>query len=439
MHLYAIADTNLAESSEFLSTYVNLKFISVSILVTVMIIPVYQLLRRVKSNVIGLLLALISLCSIIQASRLSLWNQCGIGRFVYLVEDVYSTASLALETTDIEYEISETSSLHPNIILIIGESFDKTHSNLYGYDKVTNPLLSKRHNDSTLMVFPSVCSPATMTHLSMRLMLTLADDCEDKGWIYKPMLVKTLSKCNYRSRWISNQYISPLFAQIRVISDACDSSTYLSEVDIENDNSNKVYDDVIFKPFEQYVRDIGCSNRNLCVLHIMGSHFRYDLRYPESYGKFKDVDYPALPVNQRKTIAQYDNSILFNDYVVDSLINAVDSIEAIVIYAPDHGEDLFYTGDIATHGNMSDPKSFALSTRIPFFIYFTKPFREKYPALIKTARESIEKDFDTRYLMNTIMDISGYDLSGYDVLKHSLFNGDFSRVSKDLVDNQQPQ
>ena len=50
-----------------------------------------------------------------------------------------------------------------NIVLVIGESFTKWHSSLYGYEKETNPLLGRMVADSTLFVYENVKSACTST------------------------------------------------------------------------------------------------------------------------------------------------------------------------------------------------------------------------------------------------------------------------------------
>lgn len=72
---------------------------------------------------------------------------------------------------------------------------------------------------------------------------------------------------------------------------------------------------------------------------------------------------------------------------------------------------------------MNNPASVKAGSQIPFMIYFTKPFREKHPEAMELVRNFSKKKFNTKYLMNTIMEIAGYDVCDYDVFEKSLFEG----------------
>ena len=54
--------------------------------------------------------------------------------------------------------------------------------------------------------------------------------------------------------------------------------------------------------------------------HLMGSHSSYSKRYPAEYNIFTDYS-----TKKEKIINEYDNSVLYNDFIVDSLLNILDS------------------------------------------------------------------------------------------------------------------
>ena len=60
--------------------------------------------------------------------------------------------------------------------------------------------------------------------------------------------------------------------------------------------------------------------RNFYVVHLMGNHMDYKKRYPEYFYKFKRDDI-ALPFTQKQKVALAccDNSVLYNDYVVNEI------------------------------------------------------------------------------------------------------------------------
>lgn len=431
-HITIIANTNYNESTEFLSHFVDIKFILIVAIIAGWAIIIYQVLRRVNPKTVNFILPIISLCSLIVTAHFGTWAQCGVGRALDEIISYYDLTSYDLKQSQPQFDVCEVSSLHPDIILIIGESFDKNHSSLYGYDKDTNPLLLKKETDSSLVVFSSVKSPAPSTNLAFRQILSLSNRYDDRSWYKYPMLPTALSKSGYRTYWLSNQCATSLFDRtLSELAHLCDSVVYTTENYLDNNENNTIYDDVLFYPLQELVMASEEPESKFCVVHLMGSHFRFDLRYPENFSKFVPSDYLDQPESRRETFASYDNSILFNDYVVDSLMNLVDNLNAVVIYLSDHGLDFYYTQDQAGHGRHSIPESFDAGCRIPFMIYFTKPFREKYPEIVEQTRSVNKKVFNTNYLMNTIMDITGYNLPESSIFKNSLFEGKFGNCVND--------
>lgn len=422
-HLMLIANTNINESFEFLSTFTDSIFILIAAGIAVLAVLAYWLMKRVKSMTFKNIVTVVSICSLFATTFFGIWDDCGIGRAVDAVISILKTKSYDLNESQPQYEVCGTSRLHPNIILIIGESFDKYHSSLYGYDKDTNPLLSDRMSDSTMVLFQHVESPAPITPLSIRVMLSLADRYDDELWFENPVLPTALAKCGYRTMWLSNQSGVFMFDScVNAFAQQCDSVDFVSSrYEIEG-----IYDDVLLNPFKDYISGIMDTGHNFCVVHLMGSHFSYDLRYPSNYEIFTASDYADRPEYQRPTFALYDNSILYNDFIVDSLMAIADKIDAAVIYVPDHGQDFFKTRGSALHGSMTDKKSFEAGCQIPFMIYFTRLFREEHPEILERVRAASGKRFNTSFLMNTVMDMAGYDIPGYDVYEKSLFEGKFS-------------
>ena len=96
---------------------------------------------------------------------------------------------------------------HPeNIILIIGESFAKTHSSLYGYNKLTNPLLKQHQNDGNLHIFNNVVAPAPHTLAVFKaLMSTFSYNRECDVWYKHTTIAECFSRLGYKTTWISNQ------------------------------------------------------------------------------------------------------------------------------------------------------------------------------------------------------------------------------------------
>lgn len=48
---------------------------------------------------------------------------------------------------------------------------------------------------------------------------------------------------------------------------------------------------------------------------------------------------------KKEIVAQYDNALYYNDYIVSSIIDKFRDSETLVIYVPDHGEAVYDEGE----------------------------------------------------------------------------------------------
>ena len=431
-HIVLILNSNTQESSEFISTFVDHRFILMVSVLVLVIIAIYQVARLVKSRInsttITLIITVICLTGVATTTYFGIWRECCVGRAVCSLVSLPSFEKYELAESQDPFDIRETHSLHPNIILIIGESFDKGHSNLYGYTKQTNPLLFGRYADSTLIVFNSVESPAPKTIKAMRQMMSLSENINDDLWYNRPMLPTALSKCGYQTNWMSNQNPNSFADNILdQIARLCDSTSYTAN---QYNEYKSGYDEILLPPFSRFISEQDSAKSFFCVLHLMGSHIDYEKRFPSEYSRFMDSDYDNVPENHRPILAAYDNSILYNDYVVDSIMTIADQIPAVVIYLSDHGQNIYYTREFFGHGSEYDPNSFKFACQIPLMIYFTTPLREKYSDVFSSLYLYKDKPFNSKYLMNTIMDIAGYDIPEYSINDNSLFEGKFGETTE---------
>ena len=157
---------------------------------------------------------------------------------------------------------------------------------------------------------------------------------------------------------------------------------------------------------------------------MMGSHPAFNMRYPENYSRFQEEDYEVLPAHQRKTVAEYDNSVLYNDSVVFELMNRYKDKSAVVIYISDHSIDIYEgTDSYVGHALRNNAKSVEVSSKIPFMIYVTPHFVSNNTELFRRMKMSVAEDFCTDDIIYTIMDIAGVRFEeNNDVETYSLFD-----------------
>ena len=107
---------------------------------------------------------------------------------------------------------------------------------------------------------------------------------------------------------------------------------------------------------QQYVDSL--SENLFIVFHTYGSHFNYKERYPEEFAKFQPANATEVEYkNKDQLINAYDNSVLYTDYFLHSLIGILKNsgADATMIYSPDHGEDLLDDSRERYPARLTDP------------------------------------------------------------------------------------
>jgi heptose-I-phosphate ethanolaminephosphotransferase len=116
----------------------------------------------------------------------------------------------------------------------------------------------------------------------------------------------------------------------------------------------------------------------------MGSHIEYRARYPKTQARFTPQMYnrPELNARQKQILSQYDNSLLYNDSIVAAVTQMFADKDAVVIYMPDHGEEIFDSKPYVNgrlHGANIDYRLACNEMEIPFWIWGSPQYRENHP------------------------------------------------------------
>ena len=117
----------------------------------------------------------------------------------------------------------------------------------------------------------------------------------------------------------------------------------------------------------------------------MGSHIDYRSRFPQkTFRHFKPQMYnrPDPTDKQRQTLADYDNSLLYNDSVVKAITNLFVDKDALVIYMPDHGEEIFDDKPYVSgrrHNADIDYRLARNEMEIPFWVWGSPQYIEHHP------------------------------------------------------------
>ncbi len=427
--LAVLLQTNLEETTEFFNEYINTQLL-VHIIVPIIIIIAFLITtkRYIHLSKKNIYIIIFMLSSLITVRNHAIYFNDGIlapiALTIKLQEEYAINTNIKKYYTNPKLEVSEK--LPQNVVLILGESFNKNHSSLYGYDKNTNPKLKELYNNNTLYVFKNITSPATYTNKAFQCILnTYKPEYEDSiKWYKCTSLPEILHICGYYTYWVSSQKEKGFF-------DICPTSfaklcneNYFTE---NNHNNKRQYNSSFDENVLCIIKQLKNKNKlNFYFIHLNGQHFEYSKRYPTNFKIFTAKDYTHKPENQRDILASYDNSTLYNDSIIYEIINNFKDQEAIVMYTSDHGQDLFQSSpEYSGHGITGNAVSEKAGKEIPLMIYTSPLYIQNYPEKVEAIKRNINTRFRTDDIIYTIMDIIGTKFeNNNNVNKYSLLSKD---------------
>lgn len=430
-----ILGTDVHETKEFASALLPTWIILAVLGIYLLFIILWWISKRHRLNLgkktSWVALGLILICALLSIRNWRAWEDGPLKLFEEL-SNIESSDDLQSHYTHPAITIADEAQRPANVVLIIGESFARVHSSLYGYDKATNPQLGAYRDSSMLFTLDDIDAPAPTTAQSLRFMLSAyaqEDDTSsnEKKWFEYTTLIELMQECGFDCYWFSNQARGNKHnSTARAFAEACDRHWFLQQEG--SDRYNIMPDKVLVDSSYQFVNQLNSQERHFIIYHMMGSHYDFAMRYPKEFAKFTENDYLTEPQSHRSILASYDNSILYNDYIVSQIINLYRDKEAIVIYIPDHGQVMYRDPkdpDYYAHGKMNDKVRYALGVEVPFMIYASPSYQEKYPEVMQRIkyRQEHPKAWNSDDLPYLIMDLIGVTaIDGEDVSAKSVLN-----------------
>lgn len=353
--------------------------------------------------------------------------------FVYEMKTYSSLNNRVVKKVD---AISTDKTKAQTFVLIIGESCNRNHMSLYGYARKTSPKLQERND---LIVFKDAVSPYSNTISSVLSILTESNLENTKPFDNCISLLDIFHSAGFKTYWLSNQ--TPIGVWDNSVTNLAKTSDQVKFVNISSNSSFEAtssisYDEKLFLPFENALQEP--ETKKLIVLHLMGSHSSYEKRYPAKFDSF-DTEQSST---KQQTIDQYDNSILYNDYLVDSLFTLLSDHEKTQpntyfasVYLSDHGENVYDEFDNAGHDyTISIPKS---NVEVPFIVFLSANFKKMNTAKYKTIKQNSSLPFVTDDLFHSIIDLSSIQTPYLEKSRsvfHSTFNSKRVRTLEDKLD-----
>lgn len=313
-------------------------------------------------------------------------------------------------------------SINHTFVVILGESTSTCHMSLYGYFRETTPLMDARKEE--LEIYTDVVTPDTHTIGVMRKVLTFANHEHPEYFMQKPSIVEMFNSAGFETHWISNgALLSKWGGSYGVIAEEAD---HLHDLSTYNQP-----DEIVVSRLEEILSNSTQGNK-IIFIHLMGNHHAYSARYPKSFEHFDwekrgDLDVDFRNNYMKKTIDEYDNSILYGDFVFNSILDQIKKIEgsSYLLFFSDHGEEVYDTRNVRGH-LMSNV--YPCQCQIPFVLWRSESYKNEMPDIvIDTSRPySIE---NVIYSLSTL---SGLRYEGNNQ-EESIFSAEYKIPEKRLV------
>lgn len=277
-----------------------------------------------------------------------------------------------------------------DIVFVLGEAMRADRLSLNGYERLTCPRLSARANVVSL---PNIYSPYTYTAQSVPYIMTPADSIHPEWAASYRSFVYILNEYGFRSSWISNQdkgrtYVSFINEADTVIFPNASTDSYVFD---------PWYDEQLLPPLDSLMQN--ASARNLYVLHTIGSHWYYSNHVPPAYQQFKPLTTNRVITGNTPEEVEnaYDNTALYLDVLLDSLIQRFESRCAVLIYLSDHGESLGENGNWL-HAGENEPLH-----RPACVVWYSDRYAALFPEKVQALHANCHYRYGTDFLFYSML------------------------------------
>ncbi|VVP22556.1 phosphoethanolamine transferase [Pseudomonas fluorescens] len=259
-------------------------------------------------------------------------------------------------------------------VLVVGESARAENFGILGYDRDTTPTLDK---EAGLIAFTDVHSCGTETAVSVPCMFSNMgrknyDASKAKN---EEGLLDVLKRAGIDVIWRDNQ---------SGCKDTCNRVTVQDVSNLKDPTlcaNSECRDEILLQGLQGFIDHL--DKDTVLVLHQMGSHGpEYFKRYPKEYEHFTPVcESNALNNCSRESIVNgYDNTLVYTDHVLSSLIDVLrsnqDKVDTAMLYLSDHGESLGEY-NLFLHGTP----------------YMLAPEQQKHVAMLAWFSDSYQKSY----------------------------------------------
>ena len=291
-------------------------------------------------------------------------------------------------------------------VLAIGESMTYDNLSLTGYHRITTPNLDTISN---LVLYENYYAGAYLTHYSVPQIITRATahtydvSYKEKG------LTSVFHEAGFHSVVIANQ-------------DNTLGDKYCKYL-------NRGADEVIVTKSDKEITTIFDSistkhKKLFCIMHFWGCHGFYDNYEPEFDVFRPNINSDPEVKSDSLYYNAYDNTILYQDYLLSTIINQINKLNAIstFVFLPDHGESVTENGGLHAGNCIPERKEY----HVPLIIWYSNEYKNKFQQKIENLYKHSKEPINTDNIFYSICDEAEiqikpeYQLSNYSIFSDSI-------------------
>ena len=411
--------TNSSETVEFLKQYFSFKVLTISIIyITIFIFIIkyrHELVRYFQKPAIIAILTIYSIFNFIQAIALKKEGRTYFDNLKYTdiivkghtqyknnLEIILNNKNnLRCKEDTLKSVLSRNiSSEKELVVLILSESTSKSHMSSYGYNRKTTPNLD---TISDLIKFNDVTAPASLT--TDAIPKILISESNSGKHLSVPQLFNSIG---FSTHWLSNQASwGNIENLIAAIASMFNKRTYTEKfMDLNTSDNGRHYDEQLLPHLQTYL-DTSNATKKFLVIHLIGSHFDYNKRYPPKFSVFKGNTTTSKYQNANEQINFYDNSIYYQDSVVGEIYRKVKQYSnnknyaTVLYYFPDHAEELFEEKNF--NGHTYPPSRY--TAEIPFFLWWSPTYEKNNTAICNNVKLNKDKKVTTKDFTHSLFSV----------------------------------
>lgn len=273
-------------------------------------------------------------------------------------------------------------------VLVIGESARYCNWGINGYYRNTSPCLERIKN---LLSFTNVSTGSILTDPSVPMIVTRGTPKDISRCYTEKGIISAFAECGFATFWISSQACKGLHdLTIAKYAKEANTTVFINPVNDYSDLYKIRYDEELIPVIRKAI--YSRKKKLFIVVHTMGSHARYSMRYPKQFdvfkpsGKGKKMDIRNRE-NKRLLVNSYDNSIMYTDFVLNRIIKELKSSGriSVLIYLSDHGENLFDNdNNMSLHWNITP-----YTLHVPLFVWASDLYIQIHPDKWKNLKRNI--------------------------------------------------